>query len=66
MFLNFMFFLQELLKFSVDPIEVNDLQVSIDAMLSVLKHVNDVMHTDAIIGFTVTFVPDTSYCTWYF
>ena len=37
----------------MDLLEVNDLQVSIDSMLSVLKHVNDVMHTDAIIGFKV-------------
>ena len=44
---------QELEKSTLDPLEASDISDAITTMTSVLRHVNDVMHTVAIIGFKV-------------
>jgi len=44
-----------MLKFAQYDIGSSELQEALDTMLSVVKHVNDVMHQISIKGFPVSF-----------
>jgi hypothetical protein len=48
--------LKEMLKYMKNQVGNMELQEALDTMLSVLKYVNDVMHSLAISAFTVSLI----------
>ncbi len=48
------FCLQEMLKYTHNGVDTQELQEAVNTILSVLKYVNDIMHQVAITGYPVS------------